>query len=86
MYVSDILDRVAEMEVPPFRPVVADSQCKKNWCVIMRECWDEDPTQRPTFTHILSELQNISGNKYNLIPVSLLLFLRDVGQSKDGAV
>ncbi|XP_041371524.1 atrial natriuretic peptide receptor 1-like [Gigantopelta aegis] len=64
-----ILDRVKNVEIPPYRPQVQHTNKEEGLLAdVMRMCWDEVPTSRPSFEsiiHLLSKLNK--GRKTNIL-------------------
>lgn len=43
------------------RPPVPDS-CDPEWRSLMERCWSEEPSERPSFTEVVSQLQTMAAN------------------------
>lgn len=53
---SEIVDRL--MKPPPLcRPVVSVDEAPAECLNLMNECWNEDPTKRPTFDDIFKQVR-----------------------------
>ena len=67
---TDIFIRVSGGEMPPFRPPIPPNDTINDAQLIqlMRDCWDEYPTQRPDFSTIRSRFLLINKGKYDVIP------------------
>ncbi|XP_017776288.1 PREDICTED: atrial natriuretic peptide receptor 1-like, partial [Nicrophorus vespilloides] len=57
--IYDILKRVADREIPPFRPVVDETNCHENLILLMKSCWEDNPDCRPPFNVICREVKYI---------------------------
>ncbi|NP_001131127.1 membrane guanylyl cyclase precursor [Oryzias latipes] len=67
MPAHEIVDRL--MKPPPLcRPVVSVDEAPAECLNLMNECWNEDPTKRPTFDDIFKQFRGISrGRRANII-------------------
>ena len=65
LYFVDVIERVMNNEDPVYRPHVPDVEDhhKKMMMVMMKECWKEDPKQRPSMVKVNRMLRAISGGK-----------------------
>jgi len=64
--VSGIIDRVKNVESPPFRPTVPvyrELLFIPQFYQLMDQCWAEEPTARPDFKHINTTLRTFSARK-----------------------
>ena len=60
---SEIIRRVTECEIPPFRPTVSQLIPRvEELRELMKLCWDEKPEARPEFHDIKKTLQRILNN------------------------
>ena len=61
----DVIERVMNEGEPVYRPHVPDVEDhhKKMMMVMMKECWKEDPKQRPSMVKVNRTLRAISGGK-----------------------
>ncbi|XP_017774638.1 PREDICTED: receptor-type guanylate cyclase gcy-28-like [Nicrophorus vespilloides] len=62
--IYDILKRVADREIPPFRPVVDETNCHEDLILLMKTCWEDNPVCRPPFNVICRAVQNIGPEHY----------------------
>src|SRR6218665_830806 len=61
----DIINRVRSGESIPFRPVLPESSdLGKPVLDLIRSCWNEEPTQRPTFKEIRRTVTTLAGGRY----------------------
>ena len=59
----DIIRRVTECEVPPFRPTVTTLIPRvEELRELMKTCWEEKPEVRPDFHDIKKSMQRILNN------------------------
>lgn len=62
-YSSDIIKRVTECEIPPFRPTVINLiSGVEELRELMKLCWEEKPEVRPDFHDIKKTMQRILSN------------------------
>ncbi|XP_046854845.1 speract receptor-like isoform X3 [Xenia sp. Carnegie-2017] len=55
----DIVERVVDGEVPPYRPVVAQPiENAQRLLPLMKECWRENPDKRPAFNEIKYDVES----------------------------
>ena len=60
---SEIIRRVTECEIPPFRPTVAQLIPRlEELRELMKWCWDEKPETRPDLHDIKKTMQRIVNN------------------------
>jgi len=54
--------------MPPFRPPIPPNDVINNAQLIqlMRDCWDEHPSQRPDFSNVRSRFLSINKGKYDI--------------------
>ncbi len=65
---SQIVQNVRQGCSPVFRPVVPIDSAPQLWIELMQKCWQEAPSDRPSFAHILSLVRAMNqGNDINLI-------------------
>jgi len=55
--------------MPPYRPPIPANDTTNDVQLIqlMRDCWDENPAQRPDFSTIRSRFHFINKGKYDII-------------------
>ncbi len=58
-----IVDKVKNMECPPYRPVIPTDACNEKWRKFIQDCWSDNPQQRPTFNDILYTINSIHRHK-----------------------
>lgn len=51
-YVSEIIQKVRNSQKPYFRPTTDNSRHCEELTTLMENCWAEDPTERPDFSHV----------------------------------
>ncbi|XP_006822860.1 atrial natriuretic peptide receptor 1-like, partial [Saccoglossus kowalevskii] len=65
---KEIAEKVANHEIPPFRPKVTSETVDSRYLQLMRDCWVSNPNDRPTFSQIVQRLKKINkGKQSNLI-------------------
>jgi len=52
MTLTQIIDRVAAHDNPPFRPLVGERDCPSDLLELMEKCWNDNPDERPSFANI----------------------------------
>ncbi|XP_070492916.1 atrial natriuretic peptide receptor 1 isoform X2 [Chironomus tepperi] len=52
MTLTQIIDRVAAHDNPPFRPLVGERDCPSDLLELMEKCWNDNPDERPSFGNI----------------------------------
>nr|XP_037279900.1 atrial natriuretic peptide receptor 1-like [Rhipicephalus microplus] len=57
---EEILDRVKMGTTPPFRPEVSPDECPADMLRLMRVCWAEAPTDRPTISEVRHAVKKIT--------------------------
>ncbi|KAL3253719.1 hypothetical protein MRX96_054498 [Rhipicephalus microplus] len=57
---EEILDRVKMGTTPPFRPEVSPDECPADMLRLMRACWAEAPTDRPTISEVRHAVKKIT--------------------------
>ncbi|KAK8784454.1 hypothetical protein V5799_009181 [Amblyomma americanum] len=57
---EEILDRVKMGTTPPFRPEVSPDECPADVLRLMRACWAEVPTDRPTIAEVRHAVKKIT--------------------------
>ena len=63
--ISEILDLVIKGEEPPFRPQLPKYEKGEEGMVeLMRDCWKEDPNERPDTEDIKKRLKSLNKGKY----------------------
>ncbi|XP_070555016.1 speract receptor-like [Ptychodera flava] len=75
----DIIKKVKAGSDPPYRPDVSDVNEVAPECVLstMRQCWDEDPNERPDFLHVRELLKPLQeGLKSNILDNMITLMER----------
>lgn len=50
--VSEIIQKVRNSQKPYFRPTTDNSRHCEELTTLMDNCWAEEPTERPDFSHI----------------------------------
>ncbi|XP_014663428.1 PREDICTED: atrial natriuretic peptide receptor 1-like [Priapulus caudatus] len=74
MQPEEIIERLMEPELPPYRPTIDDA-CSSELADVMRSCWNENPDERPTFVHIRSMMRAVTKGikgKMNIVDDLLL--------------
>ncbi|VDL17622.1 unnamed protein product [Hymenolepis diminuta] len=65
---EEIVERVAEMKEPPFRPKVFGKEIPPAYVEILEQCWQENPRVRPTFKELSERIQRLTkGKKTNIV-------------------
>ncbi|GAU94570.1 hypothetical protein RvY_06317-2 [Ramazzottius varieornatus] len=65
---TDIVARVSNVAIPPFRPRVPSDLCPTELYSILLHCWSENPADRPESEKVQSALKLVPGNRHgNLI-------------------
>jgi len=61
----EIINRVRSNSSPAFRPQVADDlpESSPEFTAIMRQCWAQDPHDRPRFDDVMKTLKKLNGGK-----------------------
>ena len=49
---TEIIQRVADRRAGIFRPDVSGDGCNPDMLQMMRQCWTEEPQDRPTFSEL----------------------------------
>ncbi|XP_049524933.1 atrial natriuretic peptide receptor 1 [Dermacentor silvarum] len=57
---EEILDRVKMGTTPPFRPEVSPDECPADMLRLMRACWAENPSDRPTIAEVRHAVKKIT--------------------------
>ncbi|KAH7946437.1 hypothetical protein HPB49_024954 [Dermacentor silvarum] len=57
---KEILDRVKMGTTPPFRPEVSPDECPADMLRLMRACWAENPSDRPTIAEVRHAVKKIT--------------------------
>ncbi|XP_050035632.3 atrial natriuretic peptide receptor 1-like [Dermacentor andersoni] len=57
---EEILDRVKMGTTPPFRPEVSPDECPADMLRLMRACWAEAPSDRPTIAEVRHAVKRIT--------------------------
>jgi atrial natriuretic peptide receptor A len=52
MTLTQILDRVAAHDNPPFRPLIGERDCPSELVDLMEKCWNDNADERPSFANI----------------------------------
>ncbi|XP_077485262.1 atrial natriuretic peptide receptor 1-like [Amblyomma americanum] len=76
---EEILDRVKMGTTPPFRPEVSPDECPADVLRLMRACWAEVPTDRPTIAevrHAVKKITKFSSLSYSKTTLQYLLSCR----------
>ncbi|KAL9987194.1 hypothetical protein ACROYT_G001458 [Oculina patagonica] len=62
---KDVLVKIRKRLVPPFRPDVPKDveECDNRYIRLMQQCWDNEPSARPTFTDIKTQLKTMNNRK-----------------------
>lgn len=62
---TDVLEKIRKRPVPPFRPDVPKDieGCDNRYIRLMHQCWDNEPSVRPTFTDIKARLKTMNNRK-----------------------
>ena len=70
VYFTDVVEMVAKSGDNPYRPEIPKSadaaEINPSTVDLMKECWNEDPDQRPDFSKIISKLKAINKGKWVL--------------------
>ncbi|XP_070536704.1 atrial natriuretic peptide receptor 1-like isoform X6 [Ptychodera flava] len=59
---QEIVERVKNVETPPFRPVVNKDTCPPEIFQLMERCWAELPTNRPDLNELRSTVRKLNKN------------------------
>nr|CDS31849.1 retinal guanylyl cyclase 2 [Hymenolepis microstoma] len=60
---EEIVERVAAMEKPAFRPKVFGEEIPTSYIEILEQCWHENPSVRPTFNELRERMQYLTRGK-----------------------
>jgi uncharacterized protein (DUF2267 family) len=66
LFVSGIVEAVASVSPPLFRPILPDdesNQVQEEIRILMKQCWAEQPNERPTFEEVSKMLRNSNKGK-----------------------
>ncbi|XP_061187794.1 atrial natriuretic peptide receptor 1-like, partial [Saccostrea echinata] len=66
MTAVDVVQRIKNVENPPFRPQLNDRYSDK-LNILMTECWSENPDERPTFDVIMKKFRTIFRGRSNIM-------------------
>lgn len=61
---TDIVARVNNVGIPPFRPRVPNDLCPTELYSLMLHCWSENPADRPESEKVQSALKLVPGNRH----------------------
>ncbi|XP_074638228.1 atrial natriuretic peptide receptor 2-like isoform X3 [Acropora palmata] len=64
---EEIVGRVSEGSVPPFRPPLPANTSNKDLQMVMKICWKEASEDRPDFWEIKKLLKKLHGGKNNIV-------------------
>ncbi|ELT87878.1 hypothetical protein CAPTEDRAFT_108671 [Capitella teleta] len=85
--VQEIISLVRqEARVPPLRPQVAESSAAYPLLKLMKTCWNEDPSKRPSFDSIKITVRLIQGGKDRSLLESLLSRMEQYANNLEGIV
>jgi len=68
-----ILKRVKDTSAPFYRPELSQEECEAvhpGILTLMKQCWTEEPSDRPSFVEIARTLKIINKGKSVYIPVA----------------
>ena len=62
---SDVVIKVKERVVPPFRPELSNEIecCDLRYIEVMKACWDDEPDNRPNFSDVKAKLKAMNQRK-----------------------
>ncbi|XP_075891295.1 retinal guanylyl cyclase 2-like [Nelusetta ayraudi] len=85
MPAQEIVDRVKKPP-PLFRPQVSVDEAPTECLSLMNECWNEDPTKRPTFDDIFKQFRGINRGKRANIIDSMLRMLEQYSSNLEDLI
>ncbi|XP_055479239.1 guanylate cyclase D [Psammomys obesus] len=82
---EEIIQKVASP--PPLcRPLVSPDQGPRECILLMRQCWEEAPDDRPSMDQIYTQFKSINPGKRTSVADSMLRMLEKYSQSLEGLV
>jgi len=76
LYITDIIKSVCARLEPPFRPKVLGSDCEDGrYCPLMKLCWADCPSQRPSFETIKVRLKRMEGGRTGNLMDSMIAMM-----------
>ncbi|XP_067144497.1 atrial natriuretic peptide receptor 1-like isoform X1 [Centruroides vittatus] len=57
---QEVLECIKSVSDPPFRPNVSPDECPSELLELLHQCWEEDPTDRPTFSVIKQQTKKLT--------------------------